>query len=92
MKREIIILMMVIILVMGDSMMNTCFASGTVSDGLGTIYLILTWVGITKTTSKTLRLEKLINKRKKKNPPLTFIDHLLCVRSCYKHFTLFHRN
>lgn len=66
MKREIIILMMVIILVMGDSMMNTCFASGTVSDGLGTIYLILTWVGITKTTSKTLRLEKLINKRKKK--------------------------
>ena len=67
MKREIIILMMVIILVMGDSMMNTCFASGTVSDGLGTIYLILTWVGITKTTSKTLRLEKLINKRKKKS-------------------------
>lgn len=66
MKREIIILMMVIILVMGDSMMNTCFASGTVSDALGTIYLILTWVGITKTTSKTLRLEKLINKRKKK--------------------------
>lgn len=50
MKREIIILMMVIILVMGDSMMNTCFASGTVSDALGTIYLILTWVGITKTT------------------------------------------